>query len=150
MRNWPDESGLRGEIKRLEEEGDRITHDILHQLYTHHRDPARPRGHPRPGRRARRRGRLHRGGRRRARASTRSRRRWSRRVELTGVLRDAGRELGRGARQAREADRGGPAPDRGRPPRGRRRPHQPPGAGRAVRRRDRPDHGSLPASITRP
>ena len=33
MRNWPDESDLRGDIKRLEEEGDRITHDILHQLY---------------------------------------------------------------------------------------------------------------------
>ncbi len=33
MRNWPDDSGLRGEIKALEEEGDRITHDILHQLY---------------------------------------------------------------------------------------------------------------------
>ena len=32
MRNWPDQSDLRGEIKRLEEEGDRITHDILHQL----------------------------------------------------------------------------------------------------------------------
>ena len=34
MRNWPDESDLRREIKRLEEEGDRITHDILHQLHT--------------------------------------------------------------------------------------------------------------------
>ena len=34
MRNWPDESDLRGEIKRLEEEGDRITHDILHQLHS--------------------------------------------------------------------------------------------------------------------
>ena len=34
MRNWPDESDLRGEIKRLEAEGDRITHDILHQLYS--------------------------------------------------------------------------------------------------------------------
>ena len=34
MRDWPDDSGLRGEIKRLEEEGDRITHDILHQLYS--------------------------------------------------------------------------------------------------------------------
>ncbi len=33
MRNWPDDSDLRGEIKALEEEGDRITHDILHQLY---------------------------------------------------------------------------------------------------------------------
>jgi len=32
MLNWPDESDVRGEIKRLEEEGDRITHDILHQL----------------------------------------------------------------------------------------------------------------------
>lgn len=34
MRNWPDESGLRREIKQLEEEGDRITHDILHQLHS--------------------------------------------------------------------------------------------------------------------
>ncbi len=34
MRNWPEDSGLRGEIKHLEEEGDRITHDILHQLYS--------------------------------------------------------------------------------------------------------------------
>ena len=34
MRTWPDESDLRGDIKRLEEEGDRITHDILHQLHT--------------------------------------------------------------------------------------------------------------------
>ena len=34
MRDWPDDSGLRGEIKALEEEGDRITHDILHQLYS--------------------------------------------------------------------------------------------------------------------
>jgi uncharacterized protein len=32
MRSWPDESDLRGELKRLEETGDRITHDILHQL----------------------------------------------------------------------------------------------------------------------
>jgi hypothetical protein len=34
MRNWPDESDLRAEIKRLEQEGDRVTHDILHQLYS--------------------------------------------------------------------------------------------------------------------
>ena len=34
MRNWPDESELRGEIKRLEDEGDRITHDILHELHS--------------------------------------------------------------------------------------------------------------------
>jgi len=34
MRSWPEDSDLRGEIKRLEEEGDRITHDILHQLYS--------------------------------------------------------------------------------------------------------------------
>jgi predicted phosphate transport protein (TIGR00153 family) len=33
MRSWPDESGLRGELKQLEDEGDRITHDILHHLY---------------------------------------------------------------------------------------------------------------------
>ena len=32
MRSWPDQPDLRGEIKRLEQEGDRITHDILHQL----------------------------------------------------------------------------------------------------------------------
>ena len=34
MRDWPDDSGLRGEVKALEEAGDRITHDILHQLYS--------------------------------------------------------------------------------------------------------------------
>jgi len=34
MRTWPDEPGLREEIKALEEEGDRITHDILHALYS--------------------------------------------------------------------------------------------------------------------
>jgi hypothetical protein len=33
MRTWPDEPGLRAEIKQLEENGDRITHDILHALY---------------------------------------------------------------------------------------------------------------------
>ncbi|MGI8660030.1 MAG: DUF47 domain-containing protein [Thermoleophilaceae bacterium] len=34
MRGWPDQPDLRGELKRLEDEGDRITRDILHQLYT--------------------------------------------------------------------------------------------------------------------
>jgi uncharacterized protein len=34
MRTWPDEPQLRDEIKALEEEGDRITHDILHALYS--------------------------------------------------------------------------------------------------------------------
>jgi predicted phosphate transport protein (TIGR00153 family) len=34
MGEWPDDSGLRGEIKQLEQVGDRITHDILHQLYS--------------------------------------------------------------------------------------------------------------------
>jgi uncharacterized protein len=34
MRVWPDEPELRDEIKALEEEGDRITHDILHALYS--------------------------------------------------------------------------------------------------------------------
>ena len=34
MRAWPDEPQLRDEIKALEEEGDRITHDILHALYS--------------------------------------------------------------------------------------------------------------------
>ncbi len=33
MRTWPDEHELRAEVKELEEEGDRITHDILHQLH---------------------------------------------------------------------------------------------------------------------
>jgi uncharacterized protein len=33
MRNWPDDSGLRGEMKLLEQEGDRITHDVIHELY---------------------------------------------------------------------------------------------------------------------
>jgi predicted phosphate transport protein (TIGR00153 family) len=34
MREWPDDSGLRGEIKALEQAGDQLTHDILHQLYS--------------------------------------------------------------------------------------------------------------------
>ena len=34
MREWPDDSGLRAEIKQLEQTGDRITHDVLHQLYS--------------------------------------------------------------------------------------------------------------------
>ena len=33
MRGWPDQPDLRGELKRLEDEGDRITRDILRQLY---------------------------------------------------------------------------------------------------------------------
>ncbi len=33
MRNWPEEADLRGEIKVLEEEGDRMTHDILYLLH---------------------------------------------------------------------------------------------------------------------
>ncbi len=32
MGSWPDEPQLRGEIKALEEKGDRVTHDILHAL----------------------------------------------------------------------------------------------------------------------
>ena len=34
MRNWPENPELRGEIKLLEEEGDRITHDVIHELYS--------------------------------------------------------------------------------------------------------------------
>ena len=34
MRNWPDHAEMRAEIKLLEEEGDRLTHDILHQLHS--------------------------------------------------------------------------------------------------------------------
>ena len=34
MRTWPDEQELRVEVKTLEDEGDRITHDILHQLHS--------------------------------------------------------------------------------------------------------------------
>jgi predicted phosphate transport protein (TIGR00153 family) len=34
MRGWPDEPELREEIKALEERGDRITHDVLHALYS--------------------------------------------------------------------------------------------------------------------
>lgn len=33
MRNWPDESGLARDIKALELEGDRLTRDIIHQMY---------------------------------------------------------------------------------------------------------------------
>jgi len=34
MREWPESSVSRGQLKELEEEGDRITHDILHQLHS--------------------------------------------------------------------------------------------------------------------
>ena len=34
MRSWPDQSALRHEIKLLEEKGDRITHDVIHELYS--------------------------------------------------------------------------------------------------------------------
>ena len=34
MREWPDASVGRSQIKELEAEGDRITHDILHQLHS--------------------------------------------------------------------------------------------------------------------
>ena len=34
MSSWPENSELRGEIKLLEEEGDRITHDVIHGLYS--------------------------------------------------------------------------------------------------------------------
>ena len=34
MRSWPEDSGLRGEMKLLEQEGDRITHDVIHELYS--------------------------------------------------------------------------------------------------------------------
>lgn len=34
MREWPDASVSRSQIKELEAEGDRITHDILHQLHS--------------------------------------------------------------------------------------------------------------------
>jgi predicted phosphate transport protein (TIGR00153 family) len=34
MREWPDASVTRGQLKELEEEGDRITHDILYQLHS--------------------------------------------------------------------------------------------------------------------
>ena len=34
MRSWPDDSELRAKIKLLEEEGDRITHDVMHELHS--------------------------------------------------------------------------------------------------------------------
>ena len=34
MSSWPENSELRGEIKLLEEEGDRITHDVIHELHS--------------------------------------------------------------------------------------------------------------------
>ena len=59
MRDWPEDSGLRGEIKHLEEEGDRITHDILHQLYSTTMTPLDREDIHAPGGGSRRRGRLH-------------------------------------------------------------------------------------------
>ena|ERR671916_2037142 len=34
MRGWPENQDLRREIKLLEEEGDRITHDVIHELHS--------------------------------------------------------------------------------------------------------------------
>jgi uncharacterized protein len=34
MRMWPDESDLAGEIKAQELEGDRLTHDVIHYMYS--------------------------------------------------------------------------------------------------------------------
>ena len=34
MRSWPEDAGLRHDIKLLEEKGDRITHDVIHELYS--------------------------------------------------------------------------------------------------------------------
>ncbi len=34
MRTWPEQAEMRADIKRLEDEGDRITHDIYHQLHS--------------------------------------------------------------------------------------------------------------------
>ena len=34
MRGWPEEAPLRREMKLLEEEGDRITHDVIHELHS--------------------------------------------------------------------------------------------------------------------
>ena len=34
MRGWPDEAGLRAEMKRHELEGDRITRDLMHELHS--------------------------------------------------------------------------------------------------------------------
>jgi predicted phosphate transport protein (TIGR00153 family) len=34
MENWPDDEGQRHELVTLEHEGDRITHDIIHHLYS--------------------------------------------------------------------------------------------------------------------
>ena len=39
MREWPDTRDLRGDLKGLEVEGDRITHDILHRLHSTGRPP---------------------------------------------------------------------------------------------------------------
>ena len=39
MRNWPEEASLREEIKVLEEEGDRMTHDILYLLHSTRETP---------------------------------------------------------------------------------------------------------------
>ncbi|MGI8845573.1 MAG: DUF47 domain-containing protein [Thermoleophilaceae bacterium] len=39
VREWPDTEGLRGELKHLEEQGDTLTHDILHQLHSTEETP---------------------------------------------------------------------------------------------------------------
>ena len=75
----PTSSGLGREILICEQEGDRITHDLIQLLNRKVSTPIDRRGRLRAGLGARRRRRLHRGGGRLPRRSTTSRRRWSRR-----------------------------------------------------------------------
>ena len=75
----PTRQGLARDILKAEQEGDRITHDIIRRLNHDLRNAHRPRGHLRPRHPARRHRRPHRGGRRLHGPLPRSRRRWTRR-----------------------------------------------------------------------
>ncbi len=90
MREWPDTSVSRTQLKALEEEGDRITHDIHHRLHSTDETPVdREDIHALAGR-AGRRGGPDRGDRRRARPLLHRGSRWSRPCSSPRVLRDAG------------------------------------------------------------
>ena len=64
LADYPDKVDLARDILICEQEGDRITHDVIQRLNNDVRDADRPRGHARARRDARRRRRLHRRGRR--------------------------------------------------------------------------------------
>ena len=93
LESWPEKSELARRSCSAEQEGDRITHDIIHKLNATFVTPIDREDILALASGARRHRRLHRGGRRLPRASTGSRRRWSRPMELAKVLHQACRQI---------------------------------------------------------